>query len=930
MKSFKSLPGKPAEFRRIHEHDDFYLPLSKRDQGPKVDTKSIKVPLKYPIEFLERWWRRSLYRNLIVYLAYLIGLVWSIVSIPMESLNSQALAIEDRTLGENFPFEESPFPLSFSDIYAIEEFWIFVNGPLMSFAFDDSDSFELVGGIELRQVRVRPFPIHDDLCMGEIDMEAEMGITHCFPEFSCDAEQTEAFVRNNNTYTYRDDLSYLDGKGWGVYCDWTMGLYGPGGFVVHLDPHNEDVARDQVSVLIEDEWFDAGTRAVAVTLNIWDPNSRAITVQRSIVEVLASGEYYASKRRATLYKGPISEDITVEEVFFSFATLVLSVMFINNVRRHVPVWSYLLDPWSWLELGQVFLMICLFIYYLKAEIDWVDFPGEALEPADEFQDMYEAVRLWRDMYLVVSWLILISFLRLFVFLQMTPSMLVVFLTLSRAMSDAISMVIIFTVLWFGFAVQGHLIYGAHIKDFSSFSYALQHLFLMMVGNFDYRELEEVNRQATPIFFYMWNIFVTIILLNLFIAIVSDGFTAIQQASRSSRSSVLGKLKGFSVFLVLFYRLKAILMQSDDDENDDFGEDESEEKKPQDQETAEWMMAKWHHHKAMVQQWELAATKAHERGWNLLAMCRKCRDEGGMKTLNCDYMTDHLGIDLKTASAIVEHYQYFEEAEKQILMRTAKTAQPSHRNADKDPPPPGVVTPRKRVLWDVYRRTLHRTEHLDALQKQVMGLLHADNLIRQSTHTPNIAKLSEVTADIPDKLKEALTPRSGVPTVSTSSWVGGRRKIILRKYVIEVITGDVLYARTTANVFVTLHGTRGQTPELSLSAKYRTDVFTLSIPADPFGGRRTDLAPVKQATKLFGRSQMDVFIFESRDIGEIREITLRHDNKGLLPSWFVHRVMARAKGDKDFVNFELRRWLATDEGDGAIAVTAAGQTKSSFT
>ena len=81
------------------------------------------------------------------------------------------------------------------------------------------------------------------------------------------------------------------------------------------------------------------------------------------------------------------------------------------------------------------------------------------------------------------------------------------------------------------------------------------------------------------------------------------------------------------------------------------------------------------------------------------------------------------------------------------------------------------------------------------------------------------------------------------------------------YRITVETGDVRGAGTDANVFVTLHGSKGT----------MSDRLLESHPEN------------------FERGRTDVFTVRTQDLGEIERIDLRHDNSGPSPAWYIERV-----------------------------------------
>ncbi len=116
-----------------------------------------------------------------------------------------------------------------------------------------------------------------------------------------------------------------------------------------------------------------------------------------------------------------------------------------------------------------------------------------------------------------------------------------------------------------------------------------------------------------------------------------------------------------------------------------------------------------------------------------------------------------------------------------------------------------------------------------------------------------------------------------------------RQIIPRQpedvtYDLIVHTGDVRGAGSTANIFVTIHGTKNSSPKTQL-----------------FG--------------CFDRATTTTSSLQAQNLGRVTDITVEHDNSGFGPDWFLDYISLNYK-DKT-VYFSCAQWLSREEGDGAI-------------
>ena len=112
------------------------------------------------------------------------------------------------------------------------------------------------------------------------------------------------------------------------------------------------------------------------------------------------------------------------------------------------------------------------------------------------------------------------------------------------------------------------------------------------------------------------------------------------------------------------------------------------------------------------------------------------------------------------------------------------------------------------------------------------------------------------------------------------------------YKVTVITGDVPAAGTDANVYISLYGDQGSSPDNHLDS-------TLSS---------------------FEKGQTDVFYLTLVDLGNLQKITIYHDNTGVAPGWYLDRVIITNTQTTQQWTFVCDCWLAVDEGDGSISRT----------
>ena len=101
---------------------------------------------------------------------------------------------------------------------------------------------------------------------------------------------------------------------------------------------------------------------------------------------------------------------------------------------------------------------------------------------------------------------------------------VVNLTLKEAASDLIHFILMFITFLLGFAVIAHTIFGPEITTFSTFSDSFAAVYmLMLTGGISVGELSNVDGDMAVLFYLVFMFLVTIILLNVLLAILVDSY-----------------------------------------------------------------------------------------------------------------------------------------------------------------------------------------------------------------------------------------------------------------------------------------------------------------------------------------------------------------------------------------------------------------------
>jgi len=131
---------------------------------------------------------------------------------------------------------------------------------------------------------------------------------------------------------------------------------------------------------------------------------------------------------------------------------------------------------------------------------------------------------------------LLSFLKVFKYLQVSNRFNLLWITLGKAMHDLVSFLIIFSLFMIGFGMVGMLIFGPDIENYSTLSATLFTLFQMLLGDFDYDAMRIAAPLVAPIYFGTYIISVFFILMNMMISIIIMGFEQAKSEQQSRQNN----------------------------------------------------------------------------------------------------------------------------------------------------------------------------------------------------------------------------------------------------------------------------------------------------------------------------------------------------------------------------------------------------------
>ncbi|XP_040583517.1 polycystin-2-like [Lepeophtheirus salmonis] len=381
---------------------------------------------------------------------------------------------------------------------------------------------KLVGLPLLRQLRTR-----NDSC--HVHEDFQNAIKVCHSPYAEEFEDTNSFNPDSRNFTEYSAWNYQDPENMsGSSFNGNAGVYSNGGSVQILS-HFKEETQKIINELKQNLWITQATRFISLDFNVYNPNINRFCIVSLVFEFSATGNIFnfQSFDSLKLFEYTTTRDFILlgSEIAVSF--FVIYYLIEEFVEMKKIGLGYFKEFWNVVDILvvttsilQIVAKILNFLYtYCNIE--------ELLEKTLEYPDFSNILKFEKSLHILSSmnvFVVWIKFLKYLTFNKMTYQL---FKTLSLGAADLSGFSILFLVVDVSFVQLGYLMFGVQLENFKTFRDSFFTLFRMILGDFNFNEIEEASPYLGPIFFVVYIFFVFFVLLNVFLAIINDTYSLVK-------------------------------------------------------------------------------------------------------------------------------------------------------------------------------------------------------------------------------------------------------------------------------------------------------------------------------------------------------------------------------------------------------------------
>lgn len=482
---------------------------------------------------------RNVLREMLTYVAFLVTIC--ILTYGMVSANMYYYTKVMSQLFLDTPLSAGDTS-TFRSLSTMEDFWKFTQGPFLSGMYwevwynnkslPENQSLIYYENLLLGVPRLRQVKVHNESCSVHDDLRDE--VQDCYNMYTPANEDNAPFGPKNGTaWVYATESEMNGSSYWGQ-----VSKYGGGGYHQDLSRTREE-STIQLQFLKDHLWLDRGTRAVFLDFSVYNGNINLFCIAKLLVEFPATGGAVTSWQFQTvrLIRYVSSWDYFVGLCEVAFCLFIVYYMVEEVLEIRIHRLHYFKSLWNCLDV----LIVVLSVVAIIMNITRTAMVGSLLKGLLENHTAHPSFEALANLQVhfnnVAAVIVFFSWVKLFKFINFNKTMSQLSSTMSRCAKDLVGFAIMFFIIFLAYAQLAYLVFGTQVNDFSTFQASIFTQFRIILGDFEFSEIEEANPVLGPIYFTTFVFFIFFILMNMFLAIINDTYSEVKADMSQQRSEM---------------------------------------------------------------------------------------------------------------------------------------------------------------------------------------------------------------------------------------------------------------------------------------------------------------------------------------------------------------------------------------------------------
>lgn len=222
--------------------------------------------------------------------------------------------------------------------------------------------------------------------------------------------------------------------------------------------------------------------------------------------------------------------------------VVSELMRVGRARVKKTPWLQILDKWTMTNIAFLVGSVGVggfWIYFSQALQSVGDDIHRHSGDLNKIREVYNRVgnlcaeQGWNETFLWwYSQLLLVKFFQAF---QVNARLSVISTTIKESARELMHFVLVFGLIFANYSLGAHLLFGKHIKEWSTFRGSVNMCFLVLMGDFDYGAMHAVAPVSSQLWFWSFMMLVFMVMLNMMLVIIMDVYGQVKDRVGNSET-----------------------------------------------------------------------------------------------------------------------------------------------------------------------------------------------------------------------------------------------------------------------------------------------------------------------------------------------------------------------------------------------------------
>lgn len=466
----------------------------------------------------------------VFYFCCFVGMLFA--HVPSETLFEQGSAVYETLVSTGDDTVTADSPVKFANIQSIGDVfdWLELSLAPSVFVTTDYNDDPLT---QDKWGRVASF----NKVLGAVNLQVTRRASH-----ACD---TQPFLQQLYPTCYDPDVTQTDNV------------------LISFDTNATAAAAKFVTLRETGTWLDSSVAELLITIVTYNGELQGYAVTELTLEFQQGGSIVPSGSTTPALSDPYQKtDAAVLDFLVVFCFFVALGGQARKIRRHRQHgWVRLLtNVWTLIELASsalvvafygVWISIVMLMYnktfrdnletLVKTGQNWSS--GASGAEANKLvltavtDSLQRVAKLTIALRLVATFAVFLLGLRVLKRFRFHPRLSLLTRTMGHALHQFVSFFVVFIVVFMTFAVSGTVLFGDRVAEFSSLSIATESCVNMLFGNFDTDTISDMYSPVGMIYYWVYMIIVSLVLLNMMLAIVLDAYAEVSQEANQARGNL---------------------------------------------------------------------------------------------------------------------------------------------------------------------------------------------------------------------------------------------------------------------------------------------------------------------------------------------------------------------------------------------------------